>query len=77
LIDLLSNELRFDAYWEALSELDRQQFEQAAVENAEPFNQRFYAERKEDGGTLFKTIRRTILLAELDRRSKGSENLSS
>ena len=71
------SDLRFDAYWEALSELDREQFEQAAVENAEPFNQRFYAERKEDGGTLFKTIRRTILLAELDRRSKGSQDLSS
>ena len=67
------SELRFDAYWETLSELDREQFEQAAVENAEPFNQRFYAERKEESGTLFKTIRRSILLAELERRSQSAE----
>ena len=67
------SELRFAAFWETLSESEREQFEQEAVSKAEPFNQRFYVERKQEGGILFKTIRRTILLAELMRRTQLAE----
>ena len=66
-------ERRFDTFWDGLSEGEREEFERQAFDHAEPFNQRFYVERKQEGGILFKTIRRTILLAELVRRSQPAE----
>jgi len=64
---------QFDTFWDGLSEREREEFERQAFDHAEPFNQRFYVERKQEGGILFKTIRRTILLAELVRRSQPAE----
>jgi plasmid replication initiation protein len=64
---------QFDTFWDSLSEPEREEFERQAFDHAEPFNQRFYVERKQEGGILFKTIRRTILLAELMRRTQLAE----
>jgi plasmid replication initiation protein len=64
---------QFDTFWDGLSEREREEFERQAFDHAEPFNQRFYVERKQEGGILFKTIRRTILLAELMRRSQSAD----
>jgi hypothetical protein len=64
---------QFDTFWDGLSEPEREEFERQAFDHAEPFNQRFYVERKQEGGILFKTIRRTILLAELMRRTQLAE----
>jgi plasmid replication initiation protein len=64
---------RFDAFWQTLAETEREQFEQEAFEHAEPFNQRFYVERKEEGGILFKTIRRSILVTHFAQRAVASE----
>jgi hypothetical protein len=63
------SDLRFDAYWVTLSETERDQFEQEAFAHAEPFNQRFYTEGKERGGSLFKTVQRKILLGYFGSKS--------
>ena len=47
----------------------REQFETEAFEHAEPFNQRFYTEGKERGGSLFKMVQRKILLGYFGSQS--------
>jgi hypothetical protein len=53
---------------QTLFEVEQEQFEQEAIDNAEPFNQRFYAERKTEGGSLFRTVRRSILTGHFASR---------
>jgi plasmid replication initiation protein len=60
---------RFDAFWGGLSDSEREQFETEAFEHAEPFNQRFYTEGKERGGSLFKMVQRKILLGYFGSQS--------
>jgi hypothetical protein len=59
------SERRFDAYWETLSELDRERFDQEAVAKAEGFDQRFYTDGKGRDGSLFRTVQRRILMGFL------------
>jgi hypothetical protein len=60
---------RFDLFWDGLSDSEREQFEKDALEQAEAFNQRFYIERKERGGSLFKTVQRKILIGYFGSKS--------
>lgn len=53
---------RFDAFWVSLSDSQREQFEKEAFDHAQPFNQRFYLERKQNGGLLFSTVQRRMLM---------------
>lgn len=61
----------FDSYWAASSEDERQLFEVSALNNSPEFTQKFYRERKEGGGALFHSLRRKILVAEFQKRSKS------
>ena len=60
---------QFDLFWDRLSDSEREQFEKDAFEQAEPFNQRVYMERKERGGSLFKTVQRKILIGYFGSKS--------
>jgi hypothetical protein len=64
-------EVEFDLWWEAQGELEKSDFEAQAVEAASDFNRRFYLERKEQGGTIFKTVQRSILLEAYKVRVKA------
>ena len=55
-------EKNFEAFWSTISDEDKVRFEQEAFNHAQPFNQRFYLERKQSGGVLFSTIQRRMLM---------------
>jgi hypothetical protein len=63
-------EQEFETFWTALSEEEKASFEKEAFDNALPFNQRFYLEKKERGGVLFATIQRRMLIDYFEVQSK-------
>jgi hypothetical protein len=55
-------EKNFEAFWNSLPSEQKDHFEKEAFDHAQPFNQRFYLERKQGGGVLFSTIQRRMLI---------------
>jgi hypothetical protein len=63
-------EKNFDIFWSSIAHEDKERFEKEAFDHAQPFNQRFYLEKKETGGVLFSTIQRRMLLDYFEVREK-------
>lgn len=62
-------EIEFDSWWANISETARAEFENIAVSNADSFTRKFYLERSDNKGPGFQVIRRTLLLAEYQKRA--------
>lgn len=61
-------EIEFDLWWLNLSEAEKTDFENIAVEKADNFTRKYFLESRDRNGLAFQSIRKSILLSWYQRR---------